>query len=93
MELCIHLITLLKQWHFVIMRKSLNVYRWNFVLLCIGNALWHMGAYAPAIGKTFQNVKNSKKKLTCTSRYSMWARQVSRKTNIFCGLCKKDKNA
>jgi hypothetical protein len=32
-----------------------------------------------------------KKNFALTSQQSMCARQVSRKTDIFCGLCKKDK--
>lgn len=59
-----------------------------------GNSLWHMGVYAPATSKNhFKMSKIPNKNLARTSRYSMCARQVSQKTDIFCGLCKRKNNA
>jgi hypothetical protein len=47
-----------------------------------------MEAYAPTTRKTHFEIL---KKIALTSQHFMCARQVSRKIDIFCGLCKRDK--
>jgi hypothetical protein len=62
------------------------------IINSIGNPIRNMGAYAPTPGKTIlkcQKILN--KNFACTFQHFKCARQVSPKTNIFCSLCKKDK--
>ena len=57
-----------------------------------GNPLVLPGARVPAREKYISKCeKILNKNLAHTSRHYMCARQVSEKTDIFCGLCKKDK--